>query len=155
MMRSSRRCSRDHADPAHADRTGKPPIVYAAARASAPIVDRLLAAGIDVNARYANDLTVLMCGAAGHADERQRRRRRARWCATCSIAARVWTMPTIAAATALMIAAERGHAEVAKLLLAHGADPARRDKQGKTAADLAASGRCAACRAVSHLFAAR
>jgi ankyrin repeat protein len=38
--------------------------------------------------------------------------------------------------TALMIAAEGGHAEIANLLLARGADPALKDKAGKRAADL-------------------
>ena len=38
--------------------------------------------------------------------------------------------------TALMIAAEGGHAQIANLLLARGADPALKDKAGKRAADL-------------------
>ena len=38
--------------------------------------------------------------------------------------------------TALMIAAEGGHAEIADLLLARGADPSLKDKAGKRAADL-------------------
>src|SRR5450432_3221111 len=42
------------------DETGKPPIVYAAAGARLDVVKRLLARNIDVNARYPNDLTVLM-----------------------------------------------------------------------------------------------
>lgn len=126
-----------HADATAVDRTGKPPIVYAAARAATPIVLRLLATGIDVNARYANDLTVLMW-ASGYADG-------------ASVADGVALVrellvrgAQVEAAdnrgrTPLMIAAERGHAEVIRLLLAHGANPARRDKQGKTAADLADS----------------
>ena len=40
--------------------------------------------------------------------------------------------------TALMIAAEGGHAEIANLLLARGADPSLKDKAGKRAADLTA-----------------
>jgi len=39
--------------------------------------------------------------------------------------------------TALMIAAERGHAAIVRVLLAKGADVARHDKDGKTAVDLA------------------
>ena len=35
-----------------------------------------------------------------------------------------------------MIAAEGGHAEIADLLLARGADPSLKDKAGKRAADL-------------------
>jgi ankyrin repeat protein len=38
--------------------------------------------------------------------------------------------------TALMIAAEGGHAEIAALLVARGADAAMRDRAGKRAADL-------------------
>ena len=48
------------ADERAPDDTGKPPIVYAAAGARFDIVKRLLARNIDVNARYANDLTLLM-----------------------------------------------------------------------------------------------
>jgi ankyrin repeat protein len=38
--------------------------------------------------------------------------------------------------TALMIAAEGGHSELAALLAARGADPSLKDKAGKRAADL-------------------
>src|ERR1700733_3033766 len=48
------------ADERAPDDTGKPPIVYAAAGARFEIVKRLLARNIDVNARYRNDLTLLM-----------------------------------------------------------------------------------------------
>jgi ankyrin repeat protein len=37
-----------------------------------------------------------------------------------------------------MTAAEGNHAEIAQLLLKHGADPSLRDKAGKRAADLTA-----------------
>jgi ankyrin repeat protein len=122
------------ADERAADDTGKPPIVYAAAGARSDIVKRLLARNIDVNARYPNDLTLLMWAsgpdegvpeaqavavvtslldAGAHIDDRDNRGR-----------------------TALMIAAEGGHADVAGLLLARGADPSLKDKAGKRAADL-------------------
>lgn len=122
------------ADARAPDETGKPPIVYAAARAKLDIVKRLLATNIDVNARYANDLTLLMWAAGpdekvaeadalkvvtylldagAHVDDRDARGR-----------------------TALMIAAEGGHAEIANLLLARGADRSLKDKSGKRAADL-------------------
>jgi ankyrin repeat protein len=122
------------ADERAADDTGKPPIVYAAAGARSDIVKRLLARNIDVNARYPNDLTLLMWAsgpdegvpeaqavavaaslldAGAHIDDRDNRGR-----------------------TALMIAAEGGHADVAGLLLTRGADPSLRDKAGKRAADL-------------------
>jgi uncharacterized protein len=122
------------ADPKAPDETGKPPIVYAAARARLDVVKRLLAQNIDINARYANDLTLLMWAAGpdekvleahalivvqylldagAHIDDRDDRGR-----------------------TALMIAAEGEHPEIAALLLARGADPALKDKAGKRAADL-------------------
>src|SRR6202140_318352 len=48
------------ADARKADETGKPPIVYAAAGARLDIVKRLMTQNIDINARYPNDLTLLM-----------------------------------------------------------------------------------------------
>jgi ankyrin repeat protein len=122
------------ADERAPDETGKPPIVYAAAGARLDIVKRLLARNIDINARYPNDLTLLMWAsgpdekaaeaqafkvvsylldAGAHIDDRDARGR-----------------------TALMIAAEGGRAEIANLLLARGADPSLKDKAGKRAADL-------------------
>ncbi|MES5483116.1 ankyrin repeat domain-containing protein [Bradyrhizobium sp. INPA03-11B] len=122
------------ADGGKADDTGKPPVVYAAAGGQLGIVKQLLARDIDINARYAKDLTLLMWAAgpdetvpeaqalevvsylldAGtRVDERDARGR-----------------------TALMIAAEGNHPAIAKALLAHGADAALADKAGKHAADL-------------------
>ena len=122
------------ADERAPDETGKPPMIYAAAGARLDIVKRLLARNIDVNARYPNDLTVLMWAsgpdeqapeeqavkvvsflleAGAHIDDRDARGR-----------------------TALMIAAEGGHAGIANVLLARGADPSLTDKAGKRAADL-------------------
>ena len=116
------------------DDTGKPPIVYAAAGARLDIVKRLLSRNMDINARYPNDLTLLMWAAGpdekrpeteavkvvrylldsgAHIDDRDARGR-----------------------TALMIAAEGGHAEIASLLLVRGADPSLKDNAGKRAADL-------------------
>ena len=122
------------ADERAPDDTGKPPIVYAAAGARFDILKRLLARNIDVNARYRNDLTVLMW--ASGPDEG----------ATEAQAIKVVTYLLDAGAhiddrddrgrTALMIAAEGGHAEIANLLLARGADPSLKDKAGKRAADL-------------------
>jgi ankyrin repeat protein len=122
------------ADERAPDDTGKPPIVYAVAGARFEIVERLLARNIDASARYRNDLTLLMWAsgpdqgapeaqaikvvtylldAGAHIDDRDDRGR-----------------------TALMIAAEGGHAEIANLLLARGADLSLKDKAGKRAADL-------------------
>ena len=98
------------------------------------VVKRLLARNIDANARYANDLTLLMWAAG--ADER----------VTDIEAVKVVTYLMDGGAhiderdargrTALMIAAEGGRTEVATVLLARGADPSLRDKAGKRAADL-------------------
>jgi uncharacterized protein len=122
------------ADERAPDETGKPPIVYAAAGARFDILKRLLARNIDVNAHYRNDLTVLMW--ASGPDEG----------ATEAQAIKVVSYLLDAGAhindredrgrTALMIAAEGGHAEIANLLLARGADPSLKDKAGKRAADL-------------------
>jgi ankyrin repeat protein len=116
------------------DDTGKTPIIYAAASGQLEIVKLLLAQPIDINAHYANDLTLLMwaCGpddsvaepqalevvsylvdVGAHIDDRDARGR-----------------------TALMISAEGNHPEIAKLLLAHGADATLKDRAGKRAADL-------------------
>lgn len=117
-----------------ADETGKSPIIYAAAAGWDDVVTRLLARHVDVNARYTNDLTLLMWAsgpdestlepqaikvvrqlldAGAHIDDRDARGR-----------------------TALMIAAEGGHAGIVDLLLARGADASLKDKAGKRAADL-------------------
>nr|HEV8008582.1 ankyrin repeat domain-containing protein [Bradyrhizobium sp.] len=122
------------ADERVADETGKPPIIYAAAGARFDIVKRLLARNIDINARYSNDLTLLMWAsgpdekapeaqavqiisylldAGAHVDDRDDRGR-----------------------TALMIAAEGSHEGIVNLLVARGADASLKDKAGKRAADL-------------------
>jgi ankyrin repeat protein len=116
------------------DQTGKTPIVYAAAAARVDVVKRLLARNIDVNARYPNDLTLLMWAsgpdeaapeaeaikvvsllldAGAHIDDRDNRGR-----------------------TALMTAAEGGRAGIVDVLLAHGADRSLKDNSGKRAGDL-------------------
>jgi uncharacterized protein len=123
-----------HGADGHApDDTGKPPVIYAAASGRLDIVKQLLGNG-DLNARYANDLTLLMWAsgpdekvpeaqaievvsylldAGAHIDDRDDRGR-----------------------TALMIAAEGGRGEIADLLIKRGADPSLKDKTGKRAADL-------------------
>jgi uncharacterized protein len=122
------------ADERASDDTGKSPIVYAAARARFEIVTRLLARNIDVNARYRNDLTLLMWASGPYEGAPEAR------------AAKIVTSLLDAGAhiddrddrgrTALMMAAEGGHAEIADLLLARGADISLTDKAGKRAADL-------------------
>jgi uncharacterized protein len=124
------------ADPNAVDATGKAAITYAAARGFAEIMRRLLDAGVDAKIRYGHDLTALMW-AAGHEDG-------------VGAGAAQSTVDLLLARgapidavddrgrTALMAAAELGHAEVAGMLIRRGADRTARDKSGKTALDLAA-----------------
>jgi ankyrin repeat protein len=125
----------DHgADERAPDETGKPPIVYAAAGARLDTVKRLLARNIDINARYPNELTLLMW--ASGPDEKVLEAQ-----AIKVVSYLLDQGPRIddrdaRGRTALMIAAEGGRAEIAKLLLARGADPSLRDNGGKRAADL-------------------
>jgi ankyrin repeat protein len=125
------------ADADMVDSTGKSAICYAAARGFVSVVQRLLDAGVDAKRHYGNDLTALMW-AAGHEDG-----------VGAATAVAVTDMLLGAGAplddadnrgrTALMTAAELGHAAIVATLLQHGADRARKDKTGKSALDLAAT----------------
>lgn len=122
------------ADERAPDETGKSPIVYAAAGGRLDVVKRLLAQKIDVNARYPNDLTLLMWAAGP--DEKVPEAR-AIEVVTCLLDAGAHVDDRDdRGRTALMIAAEGGRAEITNLLLGKGADPAIKDKAGKRAADL-------------------
>ena len=123
------------ADPNIVDATGKAAMTYAAARGFAEIVRRLLDAGVDAKLRYGSDLTAPMW-AAGHEDG-----------VGAPAAESVVTLLLDHGApldatddrgrTALMTAAELGHAEMVALLVRLGADQSARDKAGKRARDLA------------------
>jgi ankyrin repeat protein len=116
------------------DDTGKPPVVYAAASAQLDIVKRLLALKIDINARYPNDLTLLMW--ASGPDEKVSEAPAIKVVSYLLDAGAQIDDRDARGRTALMIAAEGGRGEIAKLLLARGADPSLKDKTGKRAADL-------------------
>jgi uncharacterized protein len=122
------------ADGRAVDDTGKPPIVYAAASGQLDIVRQLLTQNLDVNARYANDLTLLMW-ASGPDQSVPEAQALEVVSYVVDAGARIDDRDT-RGRTALMIAAEGNHAEIAQLLLAHGADPSLRDRAGKRAADL-------------------
>src|SRR5439155_22581724 len=108
------------ADPHHVDRTGKSAIVYAAARGFTSIVGRLIAAGIDANTRYGNDLTVLMW-AAGHTNDVPDSDGVATVSLLLDKGARVDDEDN-RGRTALMIAAELGHRGAVEALRSHGAN---------------------------------
>jgi ankyrin repeat protein len=122
------------ADGRRADDTGKPPVVYAAAGGQLGIVKQLLALDIDVNARYANDLTLLMW--ASGPDEAVAEAQALDIVSYLLDAGAKIDDRDARGRTALMIAAEGNHPAIVKALLAHGADPALADKAGKRAADL-------------------
>ncbi|MGY4154841.1 hypothetical protein ACVINW_000683 [Bradyrhizobium sp. USDA 4461] len=122
------------ADGRKADDTGKPPIVYAAAAGQLGIVKQLLAREIDVNTRYANDLTLLMWAAGP--DEAVPETQALEVVSYLLDSGASIDDRDARGRTALMIAAEGNHPAIAKTLLAHGADASLADKTGKHAADL-------------------
>jgi ankyrin repeat protein len=125
------------ADPDIRDNTGKAPILYAAAKGFVDIVEMLLDQGVDVNALYGNDLTLLMW-AAGYANDVP---------APDGVDTVMAVLERGAALdprddrgrTALMTAAAMGHVEVVQALLSAGARTDIKDKKGMTATDLATS----------------
>ncbi len=121
--------------PAARDDTGKSAIVYAAAHAATPLVLRLLDQKIDVNARYGNDLTLLMW-AAGYDNQAKAADAEQLVGALLDRGARIEDRDD-RGRTALMIAAETNHGEIVDLLLSRGADARAQDKAGKVAADIA------------------
>jgi ankyrin repeat protein len=125
------------ADPTETDKTGKGPIVYAAARGFVSVVKKLLDAGVDPNLTYGHDLTALMW-AAGHANDAPEPDGLATAQLLVEHGARLDSVDD-RGRSALMIAAERGHPLIVAWLIEQGADATRKDNQGLTAEDLAAS----------------
>jgi ankyrin repeat protein len=125
------------ADPNVMDTTGKAAMTYAAGRGFALIVRRLLEAGVDPTRAYGNDLTALMWAAGSEEGVGAR--------AAMDVVEMLLSAGAPVDAidnrgrTALMIAAELGHAEIVDLLLGRGADRSIADKSGKRARDLAAN----------------
>jgi ankyrin repeat protein len=116
------------------DQTGKTPIVYAAAAARFDVVTRLLSRQVDVNARYPNDLTLLMW--ASGPDESAPEAEAVKVVKRLLEAGAVVDDRDDRGRTALMIAAEGGRPDIVEMLLAHGADRSLKDKAGKRATDL-------------------
>ena len=102
------------------DKTDKTAIVYAAGRGFPDIVDLLLDHGVDINARYGNDLTVLMW-AAGYSDEAGTQDMEKVIKLLLDRGARLDDQDN-RGRTPLMIAAELNHTVAVDLLLARGAD---------------------------------
>jgi ankyrin repeat protein len=94
----------------------------------------LLARNIDVNARYPNDLTLLMW--ASGPDESAPETQAIKIVGQLLDAGARIDDRDARGRTALMIAAEGGRSGIAGLLLARGADASLKDKAGKRAVDL-------------------
>jgi ankyrin repeat protein len=99
-------------------------------------VRRLLDAGVEINARYGNDLTVLMW-AAGYAEGGGSLDAEAVVNLVLDRGADINAADN-RGRTALMIAADAGHAGMVDVLIARGAARDLKDKDGKTALDLTA-----------------
>ena len=120
-----------------ADKTGKTAIIYAAGLGLGTVVEQLIATGVSVNARYGNELTVLMW-AAGHSDDVRDEAALETVQLLVSKGARLDDVDN-RGRSAIMIAAELGHAGIVAFLRGAGATTTLRDLAGATALDLAAN----------------
>lgn len=131
------------------DGYGGTPLARAAERGHGPVVDLLLKAGADPNVIDSISMTPLMAAAyRGHCTVVELLLAHG---ADVNKMAPVmpWTQPSVSCypsaayrqtffeRTPLMVAVDRGHLEIAKLLLSHGADKGLRGEGGCTASDLA------------------
>lgn len=123
--------------PHHADSTGKSAIIYAAGKGFASTVEQFIGASAPTNAVDAHALTPLMW-AAGHANDVPADEAIATIELLLARGASI-DLQDDRGRSALMIAAERGHDEVVRHLMAAGADRLQRDKNGRSALDLAAN----------------
>jgi len=124
-----------HADPNIVDLTGQAAMTHAAVRGFAEVVGRLLGAGVDAKQRYGNGVTALM------------------WAANYEDGVGVRAAETVVdllleggaeidavddrGRTALMMAAEIGHAELVDILIKRGADHKMRDPASLIGVDTA------------------
>jgi ankyrin len=132
------------AEPNRARVTGVTPLMAASRSGNAPIVRALVAAGADVNARERTHSQTALMWAVGEnhldvieillengADASARTPARVNRSAR---PARECCQPTyVGGFTPLLFAAQQGHPEAAKLLLAHGADINEKDAEGNSA----------------------
>jgi ankyrin repeat protein len=125
------------AKPQQVDTSGKGPIIYAAGKGYTDILKLLVAKGTNPNHVYGNGLTALMW-AAGHSNDVPLQE------GVATVQFLIGKVKKLDQAdnrgrTALMIAAERNHPAIVKILRAAGADISKTDNTGKTAFQLSAS----------------
>ena len=114
------------ASPAAANREGATPLMLAALNGSAPMIEKLVKAGADVNAKFTRyeDTALMMAARTGKADAVR---------ILLDSGAKVDSTETWGGTTPLMWAASEGHAAVARLLIDRGANINMRSYYGGAA----------------------